>query len=67
MAPRRLTPEQVAFFKREGWLLLENVLDPSLMDRAVDVVCGRPSRNLSAGEGSAPGERPRHMPAHAHA
>ena len=38
-----------------------------LMDRAVDVVCGRPSRNLSAGEGSAPGERPRHMPAHAHA
>jgi hypothetical protein len=50
MAPRRLTPEQVAFFKREGWLLLENVLDPSLMDRAVDDVWStvRPcSRSLS--------------------
>jgi hypothetical protein len=33
-----LSVEEVAFFKREGWLLLRDVLDPGLIERAVDNV-----------------------------
>ena len=33
-----LSAEEVAHFKREGWLLLRGVLDPALVERAIDDV-----------------------------